>query len=134
MKIGIAAYHDLVANRIDFADRLKVYEIRDGQPFLEKELALPKINPLYDANAILSSGVEVIICGAINGFFFRMLAGKGLQVIPWIAGDVDSVLKRFMEGGLQPPLPTPRGFGMGRPMRFRKRCGRGRGSRRGRNF
>ena len=135
MRIGIAAYKDVVANRVDFAETLRIYDIQDGRQLMERELAFPNLSPLYKANAILSSGVEVLICGAINCFFYRMLAGSGMQVLPWITGDMDSVLKRFAEGTLAPSLPIPAGFGMG-PMRFRgrRRCGRSQGFRRNGNF
>lgn len=130
MKVGIAAYKGAVANRIDFSDSIKIYRIQEEKPLLEKEVKLPKINPLEDTNTILSSGIDILICGAIDCFFYRMLAGNGIQVLPWILGDVDSVLKRFIDGTLQPASAVPAGFAMGPPMRF---CGRGRW-RRGRGF
>jgi len=130
MKVGVAAYKGAVANRIDFSDSIKVYRIQEEKPLLERELKLPKTNPLSDVNTVLSSGIDVLICGAINGFFYRMLAGNGVKVLPWVLGDVDSVLKSYVDGRLQPSLPIPRGFGMGPPTRF---CGRGRW-RRGRGF
>jgi len=135
MRIGIAAYRDVVANRVDFAETLRIYDIQDGRQLMKKELKLPKLSPLFKANAILSSGVEVLICGAINCFFYRILAGNGIQVFPWITGDMDSVLKRFMEGALEPSLPIPAGFGMGPPpFRRRGRFGCGWQFHRDRNF
>ena len=126
MKIGIAIYREEVAGRIDLANKLKVFEIGEGKVLYERELELPKINLLAYTNAILSSKVEVFICGAINCFAFRMLSGNGVQVMPWVTGAVDDVLKNFLDRKLRTSVPDFPALAMGRGMGSRRRGGFGR--------
>ena len=137
MRLGIAVHGASVANRFDFADKIRMYEISDQKAVFDRDVRLARINPLYDANAVLSAGIDALICGAINCFTFRMLAGNGIQVMPWVSGSADAVLQSYMKGTLGASQAMRPGFGMGAARRFHgkgKRCRWGRGFDRRRAF
>jgi len=74
-------------------------------------------------------GVETLICGAISGQFAYMVTTAGIELIPWISGQVEGVLQAFLRRNL-----FDRQFLMpGHPDYWDKSPGRGR-RRRGIHF
>ena len=45
-------------------------------------------------------GVETLICGAISGQCAYMVTTAGIELIPWISGEVEEVLQAFLGGNL----------------------------------
>jgi predicted Fe-Mo cluster-binding NifX family protein len=96
------------------------FEIGIGEPFLPgKTMRLTELR------------VDTLICGAISGQFAQMITSAGIELIPWISGPVEDVLKAFLRGDLfdmqflMPGRPdywgrdTGRGYGRGRGRRRR---------------
>ena len=45
-------------------------------------------------------GVDTLICGAISGRCANMVTTAGIELIPWITGQVEDVLRAFLGGNL----------------------------------
>jgi len=71
-------------------------------------------------------GVRTLICGAISEPLHHELTNGGVTVIGFVAGDINEVLKSFLEGTLPTPALSMPGC-CGRQDRFRGSRGRGGG-------
>jgi predicted Fe-Mo cluster-binding NifX family protein len=132
MKIAIPVYNDGVSNVFDFAHRLLLVDIEKGREVNRSELELKAESPPQRAGRLKNSGADVLICGAISRALAGMVTASGTQVLAFVTGRVDDVLKAYLAGQLaEPRFSMPgywrgarRGFGRGR-----RRC-RWRGERR----
>jgi len=100
MKIGITTWNDRVSPVLDSAMHLLVIEIEEGQERSRRIVDLPAQRPALKARAIAEAGPQLLICGAVSRGLERHLQAYGLTAIPWIRGDVDTVLNAWLAGTL----------------------------------
>jgi len=106
---------------LDAAERLLVVDASGERQ--RSEIGLSGLSLWRRAAAIEQSGVEVVICGAVTRPLLEALRGAGVQVVPWVSGPVEEILRAYARGELvQDAFGMP---GCGRRMR------RGGGRRRG---
>jgi predicted Fe-Mo cluster-binding NifX family protein len=41
--------------------------------------------------AVREAGAAAVVCGAISGYAHNLLLSNGIEVLPWMCGDVDAV-------------------------------------------
>jgi len=93
------------------------------------EIAAP--SAAAKVTCLLDQGVELLVCGAISAPLKRELARRGLQVIPFVAGETEAVLRALLAGRLPDPQFTMPGC---RGRRRRLRGGGGAGGGQGRRW
>ena len=92
-------------------------------------LTLLKASEAY-TSGLKQKGVNVLVCGAISRPLASMVLSSGIDLIPWIAGDVEEIMKALIEGKISDPKFLMPGCCRGR-RRFGNRRGpfrRGEGS------
>ncbi len=126
MKIAIPVYGDSISNVFDFAHKLLIVEIEKGKEINRFEIALDNRSLPQRADKLKTLGVEVLVCGAVSKVLAGMVATSGIEVLPYVTGKVDTVLKAYMAGQLiQPEFSMPgcwfgaRKGGRGRGCRWR---------------
>ena len=128
-RIAIPVCNDRISPVFDVARSLLLVE--DGRRVASAQLKA--LFPPERAGELAALGVELLICGAISRFQEMALRGRGVEVMPWLAGDVEEVLDAYRAGRLNDarfvmPGCCERGpHGRGRGGRGLGRCGRGRG-------
>ena len=45
-------------------------------------------------------GVEILVCGGIPNYLCETLLHNDINVFPWVTGDVQDVLKKFLLKGI----------------------------------
>jgi predicted Fe-Mo cluster-binding NifX family protein len=127
MKIAIATWNGRVSPVFDVSRQILVLEVSDTQVVNRCEETLDE-SALAKVQRLGELSVKTLLCGAISRPLAEMLAARGIEVIPFVAGGVEDVLTSYLAG----QLPSP-GFAMpgccGRQGRFRggRGCGPGRG-------
>lgn len=116
---------------LDVARRLLLVEVEDGRVSDRREELLPGVSPPAQVERLAALAPQVLICGAISQAMVALLAGLPMQVLPFVAGETETVLQAWLDGSLASPgLAMPgccgrrrRGFGCG-PARGRggRRC------------
>lgn len=107
MRVGITAWNGRVSPVLDGAERIRIVELaRSGEGAVEV-VGLSGRTPSERAQEIVSLGLDALICGAVSRPLGAMLGAAGVNVVPWVAGDIEEVLAAFGEGRLDDP-----GFGM----------------------
>lgn len=128
MKVAIPIWDNRVSPVFDTAGQALLVDIIDGSETARQIIHLPAADPTRGGQLLAQSGVDVLICGAISRPLETMLLSLGIDVIPWIKGEADPVIRAFAAGKL-----INKNFSLPgcRPARRRCRSG-GRGHRLGR--
>ena len=126
MKIAIPIYNDSVSNVFDFARRLLVVEIENSKEVNRSEVALESQSLPQRAGQLKSLGIDVLVCGAVSRLLANMVIQSGIEVLPFVTGNIENVLGAYMAGQLiRPEFSMPgcwpgarKGFGRRRGCRW----------------
>ena len=124
MRIAIPIYNDSVSNVFDFAHRLLLVEIENGKEVNRFEVALESQLLPQRASQLKSLEVDVLVCGAISQVLANMVTASGIQLLPYVTGQVNDVLRAYLAGQLVKPEFTMPGCWPGARKGFGRR-GRG---------
>ncbi|RPI00459.1 MAG: hypothetical protein EHM72_09165, partial [Calditrichaeota bacterium] len=98
MKTAFAFWDNRIAPVFDIARRICVVEIESGKIIAETEHALADGLPALKALRLAELGVGALVCGAISKPLHAMAAAYGIEVIPFIAGDLREVIQAWLSG------------------------------------
>jgi len=127
MKVAIPAYGEYVSNVFDFSRRLLLVEIENGKEAERFEVELQGLSLPQRAEKLKTLGVHVLVCGAVSRLLANMVSQSGIEVLPYVTGNIENVLSAYMTGQLiRPEFSMPgcwpgarRGFGQRRGCRWR---------------
>lgn len=146
MKAAFAAWDNRIAPVFDVARELHLVEAEAGQVVRETQEPLADDLPVQKALRLAELGVGTLVCGAVSRPLHEMIAAYGIQVIPFVAGDLREVIQAWLTGGLDwDAFAMPGCLGQGRRrsrgmhsvnqeedhMNGKRRGGMGRGDERG---
>jgi predicted Fe-Mo cluster-binding NifX family protein len=99
-RVAIPIFRKKISPVFDSCSRVLLVDIVKNREVDRKELYLDALS-LTDRVAILQkSGVSVVICGGISDVMESMLVGVKIDLICDITGEVDHVLKAYLDQGL----------------------------------
>jgi predicted Fe-Mo cluster-binding NifX family protein len=99
--ICLACYKDRLASVCENAEEYKLFEIRDEKIYPAGLLSLPSKDPMDRTSAILACGVPFLLCGAICAHTQILLETGGINVIPWLTGSTEEILKAFITNSFE---------------------------------
>lgn len=97
MKVAVTVWEDRVSPVFDSAGNLLIAEIENARIINTSYQQFDPEMVLQLARMLRAQGVDVIICGAVSEDPATLLEAAGFELIPFIAGDVDQVLKNFIK-------------------------------------
>ncbi|MCK4727856.1 MAG: NifB/NifX family molybdenum-iron cluster-binding protein [Desulfobacterales bacterium] len=100
MKVAIPAWAGQVSTVFDFAHSLLLVELHSGKEVGRSEIPLDEYPSILRAGILSRLGVKVLICGAISRSLATVVAGYGIEIIPFVSGMVDEVLDAYLTGRL----------------------------------
>jgi len=98
--VAIPHWQGRVSPVFDVAGSVLIVEIDAGRVGRCRDIVLADEDPQDRAAALTAAGAGVLICGAVSWPLKIALAAAGIEVIPQICGDVESVLAAYLDGGL----------------------------------
>ena len=124
MSTAIAAYGDRIASLFESSEKFII--IHSSSDDIKN---LPSINignnsPNELLRLLKQNDVKILICGAISGCVQDLLEAHNIEVIPWITGDIESVIQAFYSENLISSsfmMPGYRKRGCNRRHRFHRR-------------
>ena len=117
MKTAFAHWDHRIAPVFDIARRIHVVEADSGKIVAETGEVLADDLPAQKVARLVELGVGTLVCGAISRPFQESIASYGIQVIPFVAGDLGEVIQAWLSGNLESDtfaMPGCRGRGRGR--------------------
>jgi hypothetical protein len=103
MKILITAQGDFVAQRFDLTAEVVIATLEGGHLLGKpRTIIMDRPSPEDLCNMIMEEKVALVICGGIEDRHYQFLTWKKIQVIDYVIGDHESVLKKAVAGALKP--------------------------------
>lgn len=100
-RIAIPVHNGRVSPVFDAARRIVLVDVADGGPVGREEQPIEAVFPARRARWLAEQRTDVLICGAISMPLAQMVQGHGIQLVPWVAGPLEDVIRGFMDNGLQ---------------------------------
>ncbi len=99
-RIAIPHWQGRVSPVFDVAGRVLLADIISGEIIRCGDLQLGAEDPHNRSVLLSSTGVEVLLCGAISCSFELALTAVGIRVRSQICGPIELVLQAYMSGQL----------------------------------
>ncbi len=96
--IALAIWKDRISPVFDSSQVVLIVDIENGTEISRRNVTLEAHTPLSRARELSDLGVQVLICGAISLTFANAIESMGINIIPFVAGDINPVIRLFLEG------------------------------------
>ena len=127
MKTAFPYWDNRIAPVFDTARRIHVIETESGRIAGETQETLSEDLPIRKTLRLVELGISTLVCGAISRPVHELIASYGIQVVPFVAGDLREVIRAWLAGRLEgDAFAMPGCCGRGRQRR-RQMNGNGRG-------
>jgi hypothetical protein len=100
VKVAIPTFRQRIAPRFDSGCRVILVSIGEGPPDPDAVLVWTDHTFAERLRDLVSQGVELLVCGGLEPWMEESIRVKGIEVIPWAAGDLDHVLAVLADGDL----------------------------------
>jgi len=100
MKTAFAYWDNRIAPVFDVARMVRIMESDNGRITGELEALLEDGSPVRRSINLSQLGIATLVCGAISRPFLEMIQSNGIKVIPFIAGDLEEVIRAWLDGEL----------------------------------
>ncbi len=131
MKTAFAFWENRIAPVFDTARWVLIIESEEDRVVHKQRCPLADDSPLARILSLMELRTEALVCGAISRAFQDMLMAYGIQVYPFVAGDLGEVVAAWQNGTLHKDsfaMPGCRGRnGHGRQQSEREEAMQGRG-------
>ena len=97
-KIAVTVWGQRVSPVFDSARTLLIAEINGKVLTASSRIAFDPERPLELLHLLRAQQVVLIICGAVSEGPAAMIEAAGIELVPFIAGDVQQVLEHFLKG------------------------------------
>jgi predicted Fe-Mo cluster-binding NifX family protein len=102
-RIAIPIFKSRVSPVFDTCTRLSLIEFEDDRVITRKEFDLDNFSLQERLRVLEKNDVVVIICGGISDVFHATLSHSNIQLITGICGNVDEIIRAYIEGRLDDP-------------------------------
>ena len=100
-KAAFAVWDERIAPVFDVARHVRVLEADGGRILRSETAGVPAGSAPGKAEWLASRGIAVLVCGAISRLLHGTIAARGIEVIPFIAGDVREIEQAWLAGALR---------------------------------
>lgn len=129
MRLAIPEFNGRVSPVFDCCRRLLVIDTSVEGPNRIASKDWSELVWVKRPGRLREMGVRTLLCGGISTNLASEIEAGGVEVIPWVSGEVNEVLDAYLEGKLPDPRLTMPGCRRGRFMgKGRGRDGLSRGS------
>ncbi len=98
VKIAVPIHENMIAPSFDYSEKVLLVTLENNKEIKREEILLKDLNSLQKVVRISDLKPEILICGAISAFTLRMLMNNGIRVVPMISGEIDKIIKLYLQG------------------------------------
>jgi hypothetical protein len=121
MRLAIPEHRDRVAPVFDSCRRLLVFQQDEDTDNLLDAHDWSAVPRMARASCLKELMIELLVCGGVSRLLEDEVGRHGIDVIPWVAGEVTEILEALRRGTISDPCYTMPGRGF---CRGRRLCGR----------
>jgi predicted Fe-Mo cluster-binding NifX family protein len=100
MKTAFACWDNRIAPVFDTARQIHIVEAESGQIVSETQRTLSEDLPVQKTLKLVELDIGTLVCGAISRPMHGLLTAYGIQVVPFVAGDLREVIRAWLCGNL----------------------------------
>jgi predicted Fe-Mo cluster-binding NifX family protein len=123
MRAALTVWDGRISPVFDVSREVLIVTIENGAVVTRSIENIEAPTTVLKLDRLLEHGVETLICGAISEPLHHELTSRGVEVISFVAGEIDEVVDGFLRGALPTPALSMPGC-CGRQHRFRGGGGR----------
>lgn len=98
MKTAFPYWHNRIAPVFDTACQILIVESEAGLIAGESRAIFPDENPTGKVLRLVELEIGGLVCGALSHPVFEMATAYGIDVTPFIAGDLDEIVRSWVAG------------------------------------
>ncbi len=99
--IAIPIFGNRISPRLDYTESIQLITVENGVIKDREILKLLSSSRFEKINMIVKINPKVIICDGVSDLSFDKLRANNIKVYPWIHGEVDIILKKYLDGKLK---------------------------------
>jgi predicted Fe-Mo cluster-binding NifX family protein len=107
VKAAFASWNDRIAPVFDVARWIQLVEIEAGQIISQNRARVACDMPNQKASRLAELEVGILVCGAISRPMQAIIKAYGIEVIPFITGDLQEVIQAWQKGQLSAAYTMP---------------------------
>jgi len=114
MKTAFPYWGNRIAPVFDTAQEIHLVETEAGRIVGETQETLTEDLPVQKALRLVATGIDTLVCGAISRPVHELILAYGIDVVPFVAGDLREVIQAWLCGNLEKntfAMPGCRGRG-----------------------
>jgi len=101
MKTAFSIWEQRIAPVLDTARHLSVVESEEKRLVKEHRHTVQGNHPSQFVTWLCTQGVETLVCGAVSRPFQEQLEAAGIQMIPFVTGELQTVIAAYLDGKLE---------------------------------
>jgi predicted Fe-Mo cluster-binding NifX family protein len=101
MRAAFSVWGERIAPVFDVAQQVYVVDANSGSSLCETREAVPGSLPASKVTRLAELSVDTLVCGAISSSLLEMVAAYGIEVMPFVAGDLRLVIDAWAKGELE---------------------------------
>ena len=102
--LAIPIFGNRVSSRLDCSENILLVAVDDGKIVQRREMRWTKAGISERIHQLIDEGVCILICGGLTNTCAQLLRESSIEVIPWVRGEVEDVILRFLQGTLSPTV------------------------------
>lgn len=106
-KIAIPRFAESIAPCFGYSTTIAMFTVVDGQVSGQSDFTLRSEHALDRVRLLRDQGVDTLICGGLQDRVQDLITATGIRVISWVDGNVEDLLRAYLDGRLQAPAGTP---------------------------
>jgi predicted Fe-Mo cluster-binding NifX family protein len=100
MKAAFASWNNRIAPVFDVTRVVSVVEARAGRLVGEAQEVQLDGMPVNRVLRLAELGISTLVCGAVSRPLHDMVVSQGIRVIPFVAGDLNKVIRAWLSSEL----------------------------------
>jgi predicted Fe-Mo cluster-binding NifX family protein len=100
MRLAVPVWSGRVSPVFDVAKKLLIVEVIGGEATFTEEHTVEDRDP---TSALSQLGVTVLLCGAVSQELEERLLAAGVELVMEIRGEVEEVVRAYLDGSLAQP-------------------------------
>jgi predicted Fe-Mo cluster-binding NifX family protein len=96
-----------VAPCFEYCTTMAIFTVAESGAVDQLDFPLASREPFARVRLLRAQAVDTLICGGMQEIYEDLLHASGFQVISWVSGYVEDLLRTFLRGDLHPGMELP---------------------------
>jgi predicted Fe-Mo cluster-binding NifX family protein len=96
-----------VAPCFEYCTTMAIFSVAGSGAVDQVDFPLSSREPFDRVRLLRDQAVDTVICGGMQEVYEDLLKASGFQVISWVSGEVEDLLRTFLRGELRSGMELP---------------------------